>query len=638
MNEPTITLTMIVRNETRSLRNCLRSVSAQVDEIVIVDTGSTDDTMDIAREFTEKVSSFPWQEDFSAARNYALQMATGDWILSLDADEELVCQAADDQQLDKQLNLQLSQPLKSLIMQNPTIEAFLLPLDNPVSNSGEYNRYYVLRLFKNNGKYRFSGQIHEQVSVSEPEVVGIAEEPLIRHALLTGREYNRKRGRNLAVLKKALAKDPDNNFLKYYLGLEWLMLGKPEQALPLLKAAYENLTDDYLLFRAPALRHLLICLHALGRLEEGICLCLEADLRYPEYTDIYYLAGVFFEELREYTLAAKWFAQALKGGNPPPVFSHINGSESFLARYHLGHCYEMLGRLEQAQLEYEQALALNPKYLYPAYNLFAIMLLESGPRPTFEYFSSAMGFSPTIDFSLTMANLFYISGYPDLARQFLEKHHLADSSKPKLPQSKLDEFSLAFAKYSILSGYLAEGKDQLREIAETSSFYPRAVRVGALAALLSGDLVGAGKLALKLWACKPTRCEGYLLLTLIHLLQNQTPITHSYPRQICGTNVADQAMDLLNELGTFLPSKSWAPQQAASLKAHDTDEINRHYACLLEALTSFILTLPSSEEELERPDQRGSYTCLKIHGYYQEKAQAAAYLLARKFDYKGETT
>lgn len=624
MNSPTITLALIVRNEARLLKNCLRSASAQVDEIVIVDTGSTDDTQNIAREFTDKIYRFPWQGDFSAARNYALDRASGDWILSLDADEELVCGL---------FNEGAIQELKNLIRTHPGSEAFLLPLHNPVSNSGEYNRYYVLRLFKNNGKYRFHGQIHEQVSLNEPEVVTIAEEPVIRHALLTAGEQKRKRGRNLVLLKQALVKDPDNPFLRYYLGLEWLMLAQPERALPLLRTAYENLSDDYLLFRAPALRHLLICLHALGRIHEGICLCLEADLSYPEYTDIYYLAGIFFEEGHEYTLAAKWFRQALQGGTPPAVFSHMHGTGGFLARYHLGHCLEMLGRLKDAQHEYEQALAENPNYLYPIYNLFAVKLFESGPRPTFAYFSSFLEFisdrnrhrainpESSTNLSLAIANLFIISGYPELARSFLTGSsllregtakslplELSQSNLNELSQSNLNEWYLSWARSSILSGYPAEGKLRLKQFADSGSLPPDGLRLGALAGLLLGELEQARSFALKLWSDKCTRCEGYILLKLIRLTRNPNLPAHSYPHQICGIKVADQAMDLFQELGNFLPGQP--------------NETNLRYTRLLETLTSFILALP------ELP--------LKIYRYYQEKADSTAYLLARKFGYPGE--
>ena len=78
---------MIVKNEARCLARCLRSVAPVVDEIVIVDTGSTDATVRIAQEFNATVAHFEWTNDFSAARNFALAQTTGDWILVLDADE-----------------------------------------------------------------------------------------------------------------------------------------------------------------------------------------------------------------------------------------------------------------------------------------------------------------------------------------------------------------------------------------------------------------------------------------------------------------------------------------------------------------------------------------------------------------------
>src|SRR5204863_5400745 len=85
---PRLSLCMIVKNEERFLRNCLESVKDIVDEMVIVDTGSTDSTLDIAREYGAKVIPHVWKDDFSEARNVSLDHATGDWALWLDADEE----------------------------------------------------------------------------------------------------------------------------------------------------------------------------------------------------------------------------------------------------------------------------------------------------------------------------------------------------------------------------------------------------------------------------------------------------------------------------------------------------------------------------------------------------------------------
>ncbi|WP_254438492.1 glycosyltransferase family 2 protein [Paenibacillus sp. DCT19] len=86
----TISLCMIVKNEERTLARCLDSVSGIVDEIIIVDTGSSDRTMDVAAQYTDQVYTYEWQDDFAAARNYSFEQATQEYILWLDADDVLL--------------------------------------------------------------------------------------------------------------------------------------------------------------------------------------------------------------------------------------------------------------------------------------------------------------------------------------------------------------------------------------------------------------------------------------------------------------------------------------------------------------------------------------------------------------------
>src|SRR5438477_6471542 len=86
---PRLTVCMIVKNEAANLRRALASVGPVADELVVVDTGSTDDSAAVAAELGARVAHFAWCDDFAAARNAALALASGAWILSLDADEEL---------------------------------------------------------------------------------------------------------------------------------------------------------------------------------------------------------------------------------------------------------------------------------------------------------------------------------------------------------------------------------------------------------------------------------------------------------------------------------------------------------------------------------------------------------------------
>ena len=91
---PTLSLAMITKNESASLAHCLASVRGLVDELVVVDTGSSDGTVAVAEQHGARVGRFPWCDDFSAARNESLRLCTGDWVLLLDADESLTPELA----------------------------------------------------------------------------------------------------------------------------------------------------------------------------------------------------------------------------------------------------------------------------------------------------------------------------------------------------------------------------------------------------------------------------------------------------------------------------------------------------------------------------------------------------------------
>ncbi|MCL1892757.1 MAG: glycosyltransferase [Holophagaceae bacterium] len=170
---PLISLAMIVKNEEATLAHCLESVKSLVDEMVIVDTGSTDMTMEIAREYSAKIYNFEWCDDFSVARNESLKHCTGDWILIMDADE-----AIDALDYEKIRNA----------CQNPTADAYNLisrnymPSSNSTSqdsgtvpNKSDYSEgknlpFYAdnpcLRLVRAFDGLSYSGKIHESIGPS----------------------------------------------------------------------------------------------------------------------------------------------------------------------------------------------------------------------------------------------------------------------------------------------------------------------------------------------------------------------------------------------------------------------------------------------------------------------------------------
>jgi glycosyl transferase family 2 len=151
----TLSLVMIVKDEQEMLPGCLAAVKDAVDEMVIVDTGSSDDTVAIAESFGAKVVQFPWNGSFADARNVSIDNATGDWVMYLDADEHLMPEDAP--------------KLRELLVRTWR-EAFYLVETNYTGgdDSGAAVTHHALRLWRRRPQYRFEGRIHEQKTHTMP--------------------------------------------------------------------------------------------------------------------------------------------------------------------------------------------------------------------------------------------------------------------------------------------------------------------------------------------------------------------------------------------------------------------------------------------------------------------------------------
>jgi tetratricopeptide (TPR) repeat protein len=210
-----VTAALIVRDEEDAIGDCLASLIGYVDEIVLVDTGSRDRTIDIAGRFPVTLYHFPWQGDFSAARNYALGRATTDWILYIDADERL----------DVPHRNALTQ-----ILSDRDKVAWRLRLYPRVG----WTAYSELRLFRNDPRIRFEGVIHETMwsgieAVARTDGLGIGSAPIGLHHVGYEADQRPKNPRNIPLLQKRLAQHPDNFFCWWHLG-DCLRLAGDEEA------------------------------------------------------------------------------------------------------------------------------------------------------------------------------------------------------------------------------------------------------------------------------------------------------------------------------------------------------------------------------------------------------------------------
>jgi tetratricopeptide (TPR) repeat protein len=209
--KPRLSVCMIVKNEERFLGQCLASVKDIADELIVIDTGSTDRTVEIAREHGAQVGHFEWCNDFAAARNASIAPATGDWILFLDADEEL--SPAEKQNLPALVN-------------SDNVALIRLPLIN--THQGQVSKSILPRLFRNIPAIQFQGCVHEGVytallKVSKEWQMDISlGDLLILHHGYTAEVISERNKvqRNYELLLKALEERPNEAYFYMQLGLE----------------------------------------------------------------------------------------------------------------------------------------------------------------------------------------------------------------------------------------------------------------------------------------------------------------------------------------------------------------------------------------------------------------------------------
>ncbi|HEX6972399.1 MAG TPA: glycosyltransferase family 2 protein, partial [Limnochordia bacterium] len=209
MSRVALSVCMIVKDEEEHLDACLKSVAGVADEIVVVDTGSTDRTVEIAKAHGARVIEFEWCDDFAAARNAGLEVAKGEWILMIDADETVF-------EEDREL-------LRRTVTTRQAVEAFWLNIHNVLDDGEEVIHAYP-RLFRNRPHYRFRGAVHEQIATAITEKGGkIAPSPVrLRHTgYLTRVVISRNKvRRNVTLLERLVAQGQDDDLLQLSLGHE----------------------------------------------------------------------------------------------------------------------------------------------------------------------------------------------------------------------------------------------------------------------------------------------------------------------------------------------------------------------------------------------------------------------------------
>lgn len=362
-----LTLCMIARDEADNLARCLDSVRGAVDQIVLVDTGSQDHTVQVARRYGAQVMYQPWKDDFSHARNRSLEAARGRWILVLDADEELSA---------------ASRPVIGSLLRRTDAEGFLVQIVNQLGENGATDQEVTLnlRLFRNRRAYRYSGAVHEQIAPAilarRPNARLIPAPVRVIHHGYTraARVHKGKYERNVQILQRMMAESPHDPYLHYQLGLENLAAGRPQEAMVWLDRALATCPPEAL-WRPKLVKVRAVGLGELGHWPEVLSVLRDELEVYPDYTDLHYLAGMAALQLGQHDDAVKAFEQALHlGPAPSPPYASVDpaagGSKAMCA---LGDSYRAAGRDEAALQAYIRAVPMEPGWIRPLEGITAVL-------------------------------------------------------------------------------------------------------------------------------------------------------------------------------------------------------------------------------------------------------------------------
>ncbi|UOF88809.1 glycosyltransferase family 2 protein [Fodinisporobacter ferrooxydans] len=264
----TVTACLIVRDEAELLEVCIRSIHGFTKDVVVVDTGSLDDSPDIAKRLGCTVFHLPWQDDFSAARNFAIEHATGEWVLCIDADEriELACSRDDVHRM----------------LETTTCQAFTAEVHSYLGqrrNSDFVFQDQRVVLFRRDPLVRFRRRVHEDVteslSLRYGESLAIGKLPLVvchLGYLDTIVEKRQKRERNIRLLQMEIAEHGSSPWIEYCLGTERAGNEQWDQALPLLEHVVYSGTGEER-FWLPAAYALACCYLKLERGEDCSTIC-----------------------------------------------------------------------------------------------------------------------------------------------------------------------------------------------------------------------------------------------------------------------------------------------------------------------------------------------------------------------------
>lgn len=345
----TISLCMIVRNEEDVLARCLDCVRGIADEVVVVDTGSSDATKEIAKRYTDRIYDFPWIDDFAAARNFSFDRAVMEYILWLDADDILLPP-------DQKAFLALKQSL------DPSVDMVMMPYHVAFDSQGRPTMTYAReRLLRRAYGYRWAGAVHE----------AIAPAGKILHAPIAVTHRKLRPGdadRNLRIFEKMRAQgQPLDPRQQFYYARELLYHARYQEAIRALTGFLDS-GRGWVENNISACQDLAVCYQATAEPEKALAaLCRSFRYDAPR-AEVLCAIGQYFLDRAQYPSAVFWY-QAAAAQTPRETGGFLSPDcYNFLPYLQLCVCYDRLGDRRTAMAYHEKAAQCKPDHPSVLYN------------------------------------------------------------------------------------------------------------------------------------------------------------------------------------------------------------------------------------------------------------------------------
>ncbi|HYV38483.1 MAG TPA: glycosyltransferase [Gemmataceae bacterium] len=406
-----VSLCMIVRDEEKHLPACLQSIARLVTEIIIVDTGSSDRTKEIAMEHGAKVFDAPWEDHFAKARNESLRHASGQWIFWLDADDRL---DRENQTKLQALFANLKDEMAGYVM-----KCLCLPDSQGVETVVDH-----LRLFRNHPDARWTFRVHEQIL---PALRKLSTEVRWSDVVIHHCGYQdtavrqRKLQRDLRLLHIEQNEQPDHPFTLFNLGSVYQELGRLTEALSMFERSLAfSAPHDSIVRKLYAL--ITQCHRGLGQKDESLASCRDGLRLFPEDIELLFQEAVTLRELGDIGGAIRSWKLCLKSP-PAPHFSSINtGLRGHITNHNLAVAYRELGRSDAAESYWKASLVDRP-YYPPAWRGLADLYLKQSRWSESEQLAQDLSAGPEGELygTLIQARVYLARKAFFQARQLLEK-------------------------------------------------------------------------------------------------------------------------------------------------------------------------------------------------------------------------